>query len=159
MNDDEVVYNDDPSVGNDDPVWRRIPPGRWIYDHNENRVRPSSGNFEYSRDKGTGKKDPMSVTLGKDREPAVALAGNLVGFKLVGWSAGHLRGHVLGVCPDNQPDAAAHGLVFTLQVDDKGKRRTDISKPVQDKLSRSAEWVVGLTAEEIEETRRRTSAP
>jgi hypothetical protein len=159
LTDDEVIFNDDPSISNDDPVWRRIPPGWWTYDHNEGRVRPTSKNFQYSRDKTTGRKHPMSVTLGKGVEPAAALEGQPAGFKLVGWSAGHLRGHELGVCRNDQPQVLAHGLVFTLQTDDAGKRRTNLSDSVREKLSRSADWLIELTAKEVDEARRRTAAP
>ena len=64
MSNGEIVYDDDPSIEAGDPVWRRIPPGEWTFDHNEGRVRPTSKNFQYSRkDKETGKRHPMSVTL------------------------------------------------------------------------------------------------
>ena len=159
MSDGEVVYEDDSSVEPADPVWRRIPQGWWTFDHNEGRVRPTSKNFQYSRNKETGKKHPMSVTLGKGLTPDAALAGQPVGFKLVGWTAGHLRSLELGVCPDERPDIVAHGLVFTLQQDNAGNRRPNISDSVRDKLSTSAHWVIELTPEEIDEAQRRTALP
>lgn len=59
MTDGEVVFEDDPSIEAGDPIWRRIPPGRWTYDHNEGRARPVTGNFEYSaRDEVTGQERP-----------------------------------------------------------------------------------------------------
>lgn len=157
MTDEEVVFEDDPSIETDDPIWRRISPGRWTFDHNEGRVRPMSGLFQYSRDKKTGKKHPMSVTLGKGLTPDAAVAGHGAGIKLVAWNAGYLRGLALGVCPDGQPDAVAHGLVFTLELDSAGDRKTSISSPVREALSLSAEWLIPLSPEEIEEARLRTA--
>lgn len=159
MSDGEIVYDDDPSVEAGDPVWRRIPPGWWTFDHNEGRVRPTSQNFQYSRDKETRKQHPMSVTLGRGLAPAVALAGQRAGFKLVGWTAHHLRHLELGVCRDERTDIVAHGLVFTLQLDLAGKRKPNISHPVRDRLAASAQWVIELTPGEIEEARLRTAAP
>ncbi|MDO8629059.1 MAG: hypothetical protein Q7R41_01075 [Phycisphaerales bacterium] len=159
MSDGEIVYDDDPSVETGDPVWRRIPPGWWTFDHNEGRVRPTSKNFQYSKDKKTGKRHPMSVTLGKDLAPDAALAGQPAGFKLIGWTADHLRNLELGVCRDERPDIVAHGLVFTLQLDGTGKRRANISDSVRDRLAASGQCVIELTPSEIEKTRLRTAAP
>lgn len=158
MSNGEIVYDDDPSVEAGDPVWRRIPPGWWTFDHNEGRVRPTSKNFQYSKDKETGKRHPMSVTLGKGLAPDAGLAGQSVGFELVEWTADHLRSLELGVCRDERPDIVAHGLVFTLQLDGAGKRKANISDSVRDKLSASAHWVIELTLGEIEEARLRTAA-
>jgi hypothetical protein len=156
MKDGEIVFEDDPSIEADDPVWRRIPPGWWTFDHNVGRVRPASGCFQYSTDKETGKKHPMSVTLGKGLTPEKALAGQHKGFKLVGWTAGYLRSLELGVSRQDMPDIIAHGLVFTLQQDSAGQRRTNISQPVRDELATSAQWLVELSTEEIEQARLRT---
>jgi len=153
-----VVYQDDPSISAGDPVWRRIPSGQWTYDHNEGRVRPSSQNFQYTTNKETGEKEPVSITLGQGLAPEAALDGH-PGFKLVGWTAGHLRWLELGVCHDEQPDAVAHGLMFTLQEDPPGTRKTKISNPVRDRLSKTAEWVIPLSAEEIEALRLSTAIP
>jgi hypothetical protein len=158
MSNGVAVYEDDPSVESDDPIWRRIPPGWWTYDHNEGRVRPTSYNFQYSKkNKETGHRHPMSVTLGKDLTADAALAGQAPGFKLVGWKAAHLRNLELGICADEQPAAVAHGLVFTLQRDSAGNRKENIPESVRGRLSSSAEWVVGLTDAEIEEARQRTA--
>lgn len=153
------MYHDDPSVETDDPVWRRIPPGEWTFDHNEGRVRPTSKNFQYSKkDKQSGERHPMSVTLGRGLTPAAAVAGHS-DYKVVGWTAGEIRGLELGVCRDEQPDVVAHGLVFTLQEDDAGNRKSNISGSVREKLSRSAQWIIELTPEEVEQARTRTAAP
>lgn len=157
MTDGEVAFADDLSVKADDPVWRRIPPGWWTYNHNEGRVRPTSKCFQYSTNRETGKKHPMSVTLGNGLTPNAALAGQPEGFKLVGWAAGHLRSLELGVCRDEKPDIIAHGLVFTLQQDSTGQRRPNISDSVRDKLSISAQWLITLLPEQIEEARLRTA--
>ena len=157
MTDGAVVFDDDPSIEVNDPVWRRIPPGWWTFDHNEGRVRPTSKCFQYSKNKETGKKHPMSVTLGKGLTPNAALAGQPEGFKLVGWTAGYLRSLELGVCRDEKPDIIAHGLVFTRQHDTAGQRRPNISDSVRDRLSISAEWLIQLSPEMIEEARLRTS--
>jgi hypothetical protein len=160
MTDGTVVFEDDPSIEDADPVWRRIPPGWWTYDHNEGRVRPSSGNFQYSpRDEVTGKKDPMSVTLGKGLTPDVAIAGQNPGFTVVEWNAGYLRGQRLGIRPGPLPDVTAHGLVFSMQQDSKGNRQTSISGPVQKALAAAATWAIPPSAEEIEQARLRTAAP
>ena len=159
MTDGAVVFEDDPSIEAGDPIWRRIPPGRWTYDHNEGRVRPISGNFQYSpRDAVTGKKDPMSVTLGKGLTPDVAIARQNPGFTVVEWSAGYLRGQQLGICPDPLPEVIAHGLVFTVQQDEKGNRRTNISSFVQRALAEAAAWAIPPSPEEIEQSRLRTAA-
>ena len=102
-------------------------------------------------------KHPMSVTLGRGLTPDAALAGQSEGFKLVGWIACHLRILELGVCRDDKPDIIAHGLVFTLQVDGAGHRRNNISDSVRDRLSVSAQWLILLSPEEIEEARLRTA--
>jgi hypothetical protein len=157
MSNGDQIFTDDLTIENGDPVWRRIPPGWWTFDHNEGRVRPTSKNFQYSKDKESGRRHPMSITLGRDLTPDSALAGHPTGFKLVGWNAWHLRTLELGVCRDETPEAVAHGLVFTLQQDAGGNRKSNISDSVRDRLSQSAEWVVALTPEEIEEARRRTA--
>ena len=157
MTDGEVAFEDDPSIETDDPVWRRIPPGWWTFDHNEGRVRPTSKCFQYSKNKETGKKHPMSVTLGQGLTPDAALAGQPEGFKLVGWIAGHLRHLELGVCRDDRPEIIAHGLVFTLQLDGAGQRRNNISDSVRDRLSASAQWLIPLSPQEIEQARLRTA--
>ena len=140
------------SLSVNNPVWRRIPPGWWTFDHNEGRVRPTSKCFQYSKNK-----HPMSVTLGRGFTPDAALAGQRAGFKLVGWIAGHLRSLELGVCRDDKPDIIAHGLVFTLQLDGAGQRRNNISGSVRDRLSVSAQWLIALSPEEVEEARLRTA--
>jgi hypothetical protein len=157
MNGDDTVYQNDPAIESGDPIWRRVPPGRWTYDHNEGRVRPASGNFTYSTDKETRTKHPMSITLGKGLTPDQALAG-YDNFKLVGWGAGHIRTFELGVCPDDN-GVPGHGLVFTLKMDQHGKRRTNIASGVSDQLSLTAEWIVTLSVDEVEEARLRTAEP
>jgi len=139
MTDGEVVFEDDPSIETEDPVWRRIPPGWWTFDHNEGRVRPTSKCFQYSKNKETGKKHPMSVTLGQGLTPEAALAGQPEGFKLVGWIAGHLRNLELGVCRDDKPDIIAHGLVFTLQLD-AGGLGVLVDGPYDAHFSRGDRW-------------------
>lgn len=156
MSDGELVYQDDPSIEAGDPVWRRIPPGWWTFDHNEGRVRPTSKNFQYSKDKETGKRHPMSVTLGRGLTPDAAMVGQPVGFKLVGWTTGHVRSLELGVCREDRPGIVGHGLVFTLQQDAQGNRKNSISDSVKDRLAASAQWIIELTPEEVEEARRRT---
>jgi hypothetical protein len=86
-----------------------------------------------------------------------ALAGHSPGFRLVGWTAGSLRSLELGVCPDERPGIVGHGLVFTLQNDNEGHRKTNFSDSVKDRLALSAAWVVGPTPQEIEEARLRTA--
>ena len=159
MTDAEPVFVDDASIQAADPVWRRIPPGRWTYDHNEGRARPTSDCFKYWRHPETRERHPMSVTLGEGLTPDMALQGQQPGFKLAGWPAGHIRGHQLGVCHDDQPDVVAHGLVFTLQEDSHGVRQQEIPNSVRDRLAKSAAWVIGLSLDEVEEARRRTAAP
>jgi hypothetical protein len=159
MTDGEVVaFDDDPAIEALDPVWRRIPPDRWTYDHNENRVRPVSNCFKYSpKNPETNQRHPMSVVLGKGLTPEVALGGEGQGFKLVGWTAGHLRGFTLGVCSAPRVGVAGHGLVFTLQTDNDGRRKSDIPQSVRKRLAESAQWITGLTPEEVEAARLRTA--
>src|SRR5262245_48576584 len=105
------VYQDDLSIAAGDPVWRRLPSGRWTYDHNRGCVRPTSQIFRYSRDKQTGASHPMSVTLGKGLTPATALARHPA-FKLVGWTAERVRSFGIGLCYELRDDEPGHGLAF-----------------------------------------------
>lgn len=158
MTDGEAVYEDDASIEAGDAIWRRISAGEWTYDHNKRRVRPKSGLFQYNKHPVTGRKHPMSITLAKGISPAAAIAGKPAGTRLLGWTAGYVRSLTLGVCRDEKPGAINHGLVFTLEKDAEGKVKTSISGAVRDKLSDNAEWVIPLSADEIEAARLRTMA-
>ena len=158
MNGGDEVFENDPSIEDPDPVWRRVRVDMCTYDHNAGVVRPTSQCFQYSQDRATGKKHPMSVALGKDITPEQALEGHPPELKLVGWTAGHVRSLNLGVCPDPQPEAVAHGLVFTLETDATGKQKTKLSDPVRKALTTSAKWVMPLTPEQVEVVRQRTTA-
>lgn len=153
----DVAYKDDTSIEAGDPVWRRVSPGQWTYNHNRGRVQPKSGLFQYNRHPVTGEKHPMSVTLGRGLNPEAAIAGKAAGTKLVGWNAGFIRSLDLGICQDEQPGEIAHGLVFTLIKDSTGKQKTAISSAVQTRLAGAAQWILGLSAEEVEEARLRTT--
>lgn len=154
----EVVYEDDALIQDGDPIWRRVSSGQWTYNHNRGQVQPKSGLFQYNKHPVTGKKHPVSITLGKGLTPEAAIAGKPVGTKLVGWNAGFIRTLALGICSNDQDGEISHGLVFTLLKDTAGKPKTNISGSVQGKLAESAVWIIGLSPEEIEEARLRTDA-
>ena len=97
------------------------------------------------------------MTLGRGLNPQAAIDGQGEGFTLVGWSAGYVRGLELGLCRDDQLDAIAHGLMFNLQTDATGNRKNSIAESVRTTLSINAEWVIPLSAEEIEVARLRTT--
>ena len=154
----EVVYEDDASIEASDPIWRRISAGQWTYNHNKGQVQPRSGLFQYNKHPVTGQKHPMSITLGKGLTPDAAIAGKPAGTKLVSWKAGYIRSLALGICSDEQPGELGHGLVFTLAKDSAGKPKTSISGSVQTKLSEAAAWIIGLSGDEIDAARTRTTA-
>jgi hypothetical protein len=99
----------------------------------------------------------MSVTLGKGITPDVAIAGKPPGTKLIGWATEYIRSLALGICRHDLPNETNHGLVFTLAKDNEGKPRTSFPGSVQAKLAETAVWIIGLSAEEIEEARARTA--
>ena len=153
----EVVYEDDASIEPGDPIWRRVSPDQWTYNHNKGQVQPKSGLFQYNKHPVTGQKHPMSITLGKGLTPDAAVVGKPAGTKLIGWRAEYVRSLALGICPHEQPGEIGHGLVFTLARDSAGNPKTSISGSIQTKLSEAAEWLIGLSAEEVEAARLRTA--
>ena len=155
MTDAEVVFEDDPSVEADDPVWRRIPPGWWTFDHNEGRVRPTSQCFQYSRNKETGQRHPMSVTLGKGLTPIAALAGQSQGFKLVGWTT--VIFGVLNWVSVQTKSPTSSRTVWSSPCNKTAPGIDGPTFPVRDRLSTSAQWLIQLSPEEIEQARLRTA--
>lgn len=143
-------HSDDPTIQDGDPIWRRIPPGRWTYDHNLGRVRPNSDCFRYSRNALTGNREPMSVVLGAEVASVEAALGGHANFKLAAFVAGRARQLELGMCRDPLPDMAAHALVFAGD-------RPDIPTPVRSRLAQEATWVIELSQDEVEEARGRTT--
>lgn len=145
-------YNDDPSIADGHPLWRRIPPGRWTYDHNLGRLRPTSDCFRYSpEDPETGERDPMSVILGAEiASTDDALAGHAA-FKLVTFAAGRARQLELGVCRDPLPTMEAHALVFA-------PTKSDIPTSARRRLAEEAGWVIAPSGDEVEEAKKRTSS-
>jgi hypothetical protein len=145
-------HNDDPTIEDAHPLWRRIPPGRWTYDHNLGRARPNSDCFRYSpADPHTGIRHPMSVVLGAEVESVEAALGGHADFKLVSFTAARARQLALGAARDPQPDLQAHALVFARAGD-------DIPRFARNRLAEEATWVTELTPAEVEEARQRTSA-
>lgn len=123
-------YADDPSILNEEALWRRIPPGWVVWDHNRGTARPSSQAF---RDDSDG--SPMSVFLAAvmqeiGRGPYDAIAGH-TGYALAWMTAGLARRCEQGVARDPLPDEPAHGVVF-------GKKTRSARKT----FAREAAWVI-----------------
>jgi hypothetical protein len=154
----EVAFVDDASIEAGDPIWRRVSPGQWTYNHNTGQVQPKSGLFQYNKDPDTGQKHPMSIALGKGITPDAAIAGKPAGTKLVGWTAEYVRSLALGICRHDLLNEVNHGLVFHLEKDKEGKRKTSFPGSVQAKLAGTAAGIIALSPEETEEARARTAA-
>lgn len=124
------AYTDDSTIPNHAALWRRIPPGWFVYDENLDGWRPSSAAFQ-DHPNGT----PMSVSLADivvktDRGPRDVLKGH-IGFTLASITAGLARENGQGVAREPLPEEPAHGVVF-------GRK----TKHIRKRLARGSEWVI-----------------
>lgn len=121
-------YADDPDIGACEVIWRRVPPGRFLWDDALARFRPQTGMFSDSRDGS-----PMSGGRAKCYESSKGLleGAGYPDHLLVAFRVDDLRG--LGLRIASWPPTEDPGHVWIV-----GKKTAGRQK----KLARMAEWVV-----------------
>jgi hypothetical protein len=131
------AQSDDPiGIPDDTRLFRRIDPNQVVFDANRNERRPTSQNFQDSKD-GT----PMSVFLenvaiAHGESPSDFLRGRWVGWYLVAVRAGAMRRHGQEVFLDPQNQDADDRYLSHAAV------RGSNDKKTRPRLAQEYEWVV-----------------
>jgi hypothetical protein len=130
MSQSQSPYVDDPTIGNDAALWRRVPPGHFIFDDNLGAWRPSSAAFDDHPDGS-----PMSVILGQQVLDEGRIADSVLeghdGFGLVSFLAELARDQGQGITRKPLSDEPAHAEVF-------GKKTRAVKKA----FAKNCQWVV-----------------
>lgn len=129
---DYSTVEDDASIGNDCNLLRRvkIKPHCIIWDHNQNRWRPTSASY---KDHPNG--SPMSIVLQDELEriglkPEDVLA-DYKEYGLAAITAGFAREQNQRIAKEPMPNDPAHGIVI-------GNKKRAASR-----MAKKAQWVVG----------------
>lgn len=124
------VYKDDPTILGDAVLWRNVPPGHFVLDENQARVRPSSAAFDDDRDGS-----PMSVSLADVALAHALLPEDLIrslrDYALAAITAALARECDQAIVPDRTPENPAHALVVGTK-----------SRSVRKKLAKASSWVI-----------------